>query len=179
VNGNGNVAGNTVAGSGNMVGNDNRPIVIDAPGGMPIVGNTGIINNPTVNNLRPPERTIEANDETDLISALAQHPGTITFGALGTDPNSESQRFAQKLQRLFRAAGWTMLEQGIVPMYNSQTWSGVEVDAKGNLTDPIPNSAAVVVRALRDPHVKRIRITPHPDWGNDALLIIVGANPDY
>ena len=63
-------------------------------------------------------------------------------------------------------------------MYNPQPRSGIEVDAKGNLRDPVPGNAAIVVRAFRSAHVKRIFITPKPDWRDEALLIVVGVNPD-
>ena len=132
--------------------------------------------NPTVNNFRPPERTLEGRDETDLTLALSQHPGTIGFGALGTDPSSEPQQFARKLQQTFQAAGWRVT--GVVAMYSQQLWYGVEVDAKGKLTDPVPDNAAQVVRALHAAHVKGIRITPQPNWRDDNMSIVVGANPD-
>jgi hypothetical protein len=63
-------------------------------------------------------------------------------------------------------------------MYDPRGWAGVEVDAKGRLSEPIPDNAAQVVRALRVAHVEVIRITPHPDWSDESLLIVVGANPD-
>lgn len=126
----------------------------------------------------PPERTLRPGDETALVSALSQHQGKVTIGALGTDSSSEPYKFAQKLQHVFHAAGWTFVEQGIAPSFSSQAWTGITVEAEGNPKTPIPASTVFVIRALQGAHIKPIRPIAHPEFTDDTfVLIVVGNTP--
>jgi hypothetical protein len=189
IDGSDNVAGNNVAGNSNVVGNNNQSPVVNAPGGMPIIDNKGIIFNPTVNNnFGPPQRTISQTDRDALISALTQHRGTVTFGFLGTDPGSESYRFARQLYNIFDAARWTMNAPNgvkIAPLMAGQPWSGVlvhfEGDPKQFLTlgwSSVPPDAKLAAQALLNAHVTHVSVSPQRGVGKDWVLIVIGPNPD-
>jgi hypothetical protein len=157
----------------------NPPVKLqNSPGSAVSINQHGGVTAGIIYDYVPPQRMIEPKDKTDLIAALSQHPGKVTVGAFGTDPSSEPQKFARMIQQIFHAAGWTMVEQGITPVYSSQPWSGVTVEAKGKSGDPVPANTAVVIRALHDAHIKPISSTPHPEWTDDTfVLVVVGANP--
>jgi len=82
------------------------PVVVNAPGGIPIVGNTGTVNNPTVNNYAPPERHLD--DETKKqLNELYQSglPAVVVYstadGELYRLPrNSKPPRFSGRRRRL-------------------------------------------------------------------------------
>ena len=139
-------------------------------------------------NFAPPQRTISQADKLKLISLLSQHPGKAVFGALGTDPASESFKFAQVLYDIFASSGWTTNAKTgmqIMPMMAQKPWSGVEVDFEGDPKDfptpdydRVPPDCLFVARALIAAHVKTVHIGPEPGVTKDHVLIIVGPNPD-
>jgi hypothetical protein len=156
------------------------PITLqNSPGSAVSVNQTGGITAGTIYDYVPPQRTLKPEDEASLMSALSQHPGKVTVGAFGTDPSSEPHKFALKIQQIFSAAGWTLVEPDISPMYSSQPWTGVMIDAKGKKGEPLPANAGYAVRALQGAHIKPIHGTPHPEWTDETfVLVTVGANPE-
>jgi hypothetical protein len=151
----------------------------NSPGSAVSVNQTGGVNAGTIYNYVPPQRTLSPDDEASLTSALSRHPGKVTVGACGTDSTSEPHKFALKIQRIFRAAGWTLVEPDIAPMYTSQPYTGVMIEAKGKRGEPLPASATYATRALQGAHIKPIRGIPHPEWTDETfVLVVVGENPD-
>jgi hypothetical protein len=178
VKGSSNVVGNSVSGSRNVVGNNNevtasRPVAV-APNGIAIAG--GTVTNPTVNNFGPPQRAISDQDKLVLTARLSQHPGQVAFGAITSDPSSETFKFAQILYDIFQSSGWRMQGPIAPMMYGGKPWKGVMIDYKGE-----PNTATSDVReigsALDEANIKTIWFHAAPDY-SDYMRIVVGPNPE-
>jgi hypothetical protein len=79
--------------------------VINAQGGIPIVDNHGTVNNPTVNNFAPPQRTLTPEQRTGLANLLRQ-PGSFSVVVRHAGNNFEAQTYAESLASALKDAGW-------------------------------------------------------------------------
>jgi hypothetical protein len=104
------------------------PTVINAPGGIPIVGNRGTVTQPTVNNYGPLPRHLLDQTKKELVDCLKKRPGRFTVGALGG--NSEAYKFAQDWLEVFTSAGWQNESKEIpiqIFMIGGGMWSGIQM----------------------------------------------------
>ena len=81
------------------------PTVINAQGGIPIVGNTGTVDHPTVNNFAPPQRTLTPEQRAGIVNLLRQ-PGSFSVVIRHAGNNFEAQTYAESLASALRDAGW-------------------------------------------------------------------------
>jgi len=119
------------------------PIVVNAPGGIPIVGNRGVVTNPTINNYTPPSRRLSDEQRNLLAACLKTNPGKFAVGAIAN--NGEAYRYAQDWSEVFSAAGWSN-EQTIpvtMIMIAGGMWSGLCVRVHGEF-DEISHRALLI-----------------------------------
>jgi hypothetical protein len=138
-------------------------------------------NNTATTNCRPPQRTISEPDKKEMISVLSMYPNKtrLQFGALGSDPASESYRFAKSLRDIFDSSGWPVPDKGIAPMFNSgepELSMVFRVPPLPAAQTPPPQATFVALCLKRYAHVKSITSNKRTDW-DDSLTIIVGPNP--
>jgi hypothetical protein len=103
--------------------------VINAPGGIPIVGNQGTVSNPTVNNYGPLPRHLLNQTKNELIECLKKEPGRFSIGAVAN--NGEAYKYAQDWRDVFLSAGW-QIEHKDIPIQifsiGGGTWSGMQIN---------------------------------------------------
>jgi hypothetical protein len=120
------------------------PTIINAPGGIPIVGNKGMVNQPTVNNYGPSPRRLLDQTKTKLIECLKKKPGRFSIDAL--QGNSEAYRFAEDWRSVFLAAGWEIEHKDIpiqIFMIGGGMWSGMRTSVHD--ASPIKGQMAIAV----------------------------------
>jgi len=102
--------------------------VINAPGGIPIVGNEGTVSNPTVNNYGPLPRHLLDQTKNELIECLKKKPGRFSIGAVSN--NSEAYKYAEDWRSVFLSAGWE-IEHKDIPIQiftiGGGMWSGMQI----------------------------------------------------
>lgn len=104
------------------------PTIINAPGGIPIVGNQGTVSNPTVNNYGPLPRHLLDQTKTELIECLKKKPGRFSVGAVAN--NGEAYKYADDWRSVFLSAGWEIEHKDIpiqIFMIGGGTWSGMQI----------------------------------------------------
>ncbi len=103
-----------------------QKIDINAPGGIPIVGNQGTVDHPTVNNYGPIPRRLSDQTKSDLTDCLRKKIGRFSIGAL--QGNGEAYKYAEQWRELLLSAGWEIEHKDIpiqIFMIGGGTYSGI------------------------------------------------------
>ncbi len=113
------------------------PTVINAPGGIPIVGNQGTVNQPTVNNYGPLPRRLLNQTKSELANCLKKKPGHFSIGAL--EGNREAYKYAEDWREVLMSAGW-QIEHKEIPIQifviHGGMWSGMQIRVHDASTVP-------------------------------------------
>jgi len=116
--------------------------VVNAPGGIPIVGNLGTVSNPTVNNYGPLPRHLLDQTKNTLVECLRKKPGRFSVAAL--ENHSEAYKYAEDLRSVFLSAGWE-IEHRDIPIQiftiGGGMWSGTQINVHD--ASPIPGQLAL------------------------------------
>jgi hypothetical protein len=103
--------------------------VINAAGGIPIVGNQGTVSNPTVNNYGPLPRHLLDQTKNQLIECLTKKPGRFSISAVAN--NGEAYKYAQDWREALVPSGW-QIEHKDIPIQifsiGGETWSGMRIN---------------------------------------------------
>jgi hypothetical protein len=103
-------------------------VVVNAPGGIPIVDNRGTVINPTVNNYAPLPRRLFDPQKNELAACLRKKPGRFSIGSVQN--NSEAYRYAQDWREVFISALWE-IEHKDIPIQifeiGGGMWSGMRI----------------------------------------------------
>jgi hypothetical protein len=159
--------------------------VVNAPGGIPIIGNTGTVVNPTVNNNYAPDteqdRHIPDANKAALIAYLAQTHGKIMFSAMLN--NAKANAFAAEWRELFLASGWDLVAKGrIFPIIQGERpFAGAMVGYHGNTVPngirmaPPAGLPTIVVTAVHSvPDSANVMINPSPDMPEGEIDLQIG-----
>jgi hypothetical protein len=98
-----------------------QKIEINAPGGIPIVGNQGTVSNPTVNNFGPPERRLTDSQADALANAAALIPASQKISVESCNM-PECERFADAIYAALKRKSPPSLASG--PIIALVGWSG-------------------------------------------------------
>jgi len=105
----------------------NTPTIVNAPGGIPIVGNKGTVEHPTVNNFGPIPRRLLDQTKKELSDCLRKKVGRFSIGVI--QGNGEAYKYAEEWRDLFISAGWEIEHKNIpiqIFMIGGGTWSGMQ-----------------------------------------------------
>jgi hypothetical protein len=153
--------------------------VVNAPGGIPIVGNSGVINNPTVNNLGLPDRHVSREQRDAIVASIDGVACKFSMGALTTVEDAMS--YANEIRDAFRSAG-CVVDDFTLPLVNTAGgWYGVDViyhdDVQHKQGEPvfIPFStpAGAILKALANAHIPTIS-GGDPNVPKDTVEVAVG-----
>jgi hypothetical protein len=141
------------------VGNNNQSTVVNAPGGMPIINNTGTITNPTVNNA-PVERHLNPQQIAALAHVSIPTPVKLV---VVTGEDSDSQQFAYEIYHAIdprQEFSYYSVGYGRVPPLPRGVFIGVRDEAQLKLLSPIGE------------RIRKILNTPATpvDWASDGSL---------
>ena len=103
-----------------------RPTIVNAPGGIPIIGNKGTVQSPTVNNYGPIPRRLTDNTKKELKDCLRKNVGRFYIGAI--NGNSEAYKYAQDWREVFIDAGWDVEHKDISIqqfLIGGESWAGL------------------------------------------------------
>jgi hypothetical protein len=117
-------------------------VVINAPGGIPIVDNRGTVINPTVNNFAPLPRRLSDSQKSELAECLRKKAGR--FSIMAIQNNSEAYRYAQDWREVFISALWEIAHKDI-PIHifeiGGGMWSGMRISVHD--TSPVQGQIAL------------------------------------
>lgn len=162
------------------------PTVINAPGGIPIVGNKGTVENPTVNNYGPVPRRLPAATKNELAQCLAKKTGMFSVTALSN--NGEAYKYAEDWREVFLSAGWQDENKGLpiqVFMFGGGTYSGVRisvhdsstVEGQFSVANGSPEQNATQCISARNDLPGGGNIIPFKDFKTGAVSIAVSYQP--
>ena len=158
------------------------PAIISAPGGIPIVGNSGTVNNPTVNNYAPPERELLKEQCEEIHQELRQKKMTVMVGTMMDIPDGYD--YALELLNCFKSVVQVEPDRVMYMGTNGAVFSGIEVSFRGEtkpagtivrISDSSPEG--VMIKALMGAHVGPISANTSPDISESLVRIIVGKQP--
>lgn len=158
--------------------------VINAAGGIPIVGNQGTVDHPTVNNYAPIPRTLLDETKKNLIQCLHKKAGKFSIGAVTN--HNEAYKYAEIWRSLFLSAGWE-IEHKDTPIQNfiigNGTWTGIRfkvhnessIEGQTNIVVGTPEKNAIECLMKENGHIAGGgTVLPFNDFPTGSLGIEVG-----
>jgi hypothetical protein len=160
--------------------------VINAPGGIPIVGNKGTVEHPTVNNYGPIPRRLLDQTKKELSDCLRKKVGRFSIGAI--QGNGEAYKYAKEWRGLFISAGWEIEHKDIpiqIFMIGGGTWSGMQfrvhdastVQGQMTLADDSPEQNFKQCVSGRSDISGGGNIIPYKDFPTGSVGISVSYQP--
>jgi hypothetical protein len=158
--------------------------VVNAPGGIPIVGNQGTVNNPTVNNFGVSKQWLHISEgqREQLVPFLAKAPGKGEL-LIVASADSDTYKFTEQLREILRSAQWDVSSDIGTSVRSGPPLIGVAVAFHG---DPAPGARitmtpdtpqGVIVIALQSLGIS-ITGERRPNIPEGTVRITIGAPPD-
>lgn len=153
------------------------PTVIDAPGGIPIVGNHGIVDHPTVNNnFVQPNRVLDDRQRTAVRDMIQSLPDSIKVFVKAPDGNGEVLRYAQAFQDIAVDCGKSGNPKAVIlGMFWRPVPVGLMVVSRTDVdvSAPFRDQLVEKLNAMNVPAEKKI----DEGVGEGQLYIVVGEQP--
>jgi hypothetical protein len=157
-------------------------VEINAPGGIPIVGNRGTINNPTVNNYAPPSRELLKEQCDTIQRELQEKQFTVMVGTMMDIPDGYD--YALQLLNCFKAVVQVNPDRVLYMSTNGAVFSGIEIDFHGEAQPAgtvvhIPDNSPeeIVIKSLMNANLGHLSVNVLPDIPESQVRVIVGKQP--
>jgi hypothetical protein len=149
------------------------PIVVNAPGGIPIVGNTGIVNNPVVNNFVPPARTLTTQQAIELGQIAITEPFMVTILSANT---AEATAYAQTIYDAIAKVAKSKLKEEVritlVGFGASNAPTGTVLCTK-DFNSPTKSFAEQFGNILASNSPSRVLLSPCSGVNNDEIRFVI------